>query len=87
MVGSRTAILPTIAGKAWITGIFQHGVDSTNPFARATSCRISGWAEPASGRLPTAAGAAVKLQHRNRRASSVPLSATSAVSTLRCAPR
>jgi len=31
-VGSRTAILPTIAGKAWITGIFQHGMDPTDPF-------------------------------------------------------
>jgi proline racemase len=31
-VGGKPAILPTIAGKAWITGIFQHGVDPTDPF-------------------------------------------------------
>jgi proline racemase len=31
-VGGRPAIVPTIAGQAWITGIFQHGVDPSDPF-------------------------------------------------------
>ena len=30
-VGGRPAIVPTIAGQAWITGVFQHGVDPTDP--------------------------------------------------------
>ena len=33
-VGGRPAIVPTIAGQAWITGIFQHGVDPSDPFRR-----------------------------------------------------
>jgi proline racemase len=32
MVGGRSAIVPTIAGQAWITGVFQHGVDPSDPF-------------------------------------------------------
>ena len=31
-VGGRPAIVPTIAGQAWITGIFQHGLDPSDPF-------------------------------------------------------
>jgi trans-L-3-hydroxyproline dehydratase len=31
-VGGRSAIVPTIAGQAWITGVFQHGVDPSDPF-------------------------------------------------------
>ncbi len=31
-VANRKAIVPTIAGQAWITGIFQHGFDPTDPF-------------------------------------------------------
>lgn len=31
-VGGRPAIVPTIAGQAWITGVFQHGLDPTDPF-------------------------------------------------------
>ena len=31
-VGGRAGIVPTIAGQAWITGIFQHGVDPSDPF-------------------------------------------------------
>jgi proline racemase len=31
-VGGRPAIVPTIAGQAWITGIFQHGFDPSDPF-------------------------------------------------------
>lgn len=31
-VGSYKAIVPTIAGQAWVTGIFQHGFDPTDPF-------------------------------------------------------
>jgi proline racemase len=31
-VGDRAAIVPTIAGQAWITGVFQHGLDPTDPF-------------------------------------------------------
>lgn len=31
-VGGRKAIVPTIAGQAWITGVFQHGLDPTDPF-------------------------------------------------------
>jgi proline racemase len=32
VVGGRPAIVPTIAGQAWITGIFQHGFDPADPF-------------------------------------------------------
>jgi proline racemase len=31
-VGGRPAIVPTIAGQAWITGVFQHGLDPSDPF-------------------------------------------------------
>jgi proline racemase len=31
-VGGRPAVVPTIAGQAWITGIFQHGMDPTDPW-------------------------------------------------------
>lgn len=31
-IASRPAIVPEISGKAWITGIFQHGFDRTDPF-------------------------------------------------------
>src|SRR5205823_8214335 len=31
-VGGRPGIVPTIAGQAWITGVFQHGLDPTDPF-------------------------------------------------------
>ena len=31
-VGDRPAIVPTIAGQAWITGVFQHGFDPSDPF-------------------------------------------------------
>src|SRR5688500_13718691 len=31
-VGERAAIVPTIAGQAWITGVFQHGLDPSDPF-------------------------------------------------------
>ncbi len=31
-VANRKAIVPTIAGQAWITGIFQHGFDPSDPF-------------------------------------------------------
>jgi proline racemase len=31
-VGDRPGIVPTIAGQAWITGIFQHGLDPSDPF-------------------------------------------------------
>ena len=30
--GGRRAIVPTIAGQAWITGVFQHGLDPGDPF-------------------------------------------------------
>jgi proline racemase len=32
LVGGRPAIVPTIAGQAWITGVFQHGLDPSDPF-------------------------------------------------------
>jgi proline racemase len=32
VVGGRPAIVPTIAGQAWITGVFQHGFDPSDPF-------------------------------------------------------
>jgi len=32
VAGGRSAIVPTIAGQAWITGVFQHGVDPSDPF-------------------------------------------------------
>lgn len=31
-VAGRPAIVPTIAGQAWITGVFQHGLDPSDPF-------------------------------------------------------
>jgi len=31
-VGGRSGIVPTIAGQAWITGVFQHGLDPGDPF-------------------------------------------------------
>jgi len=31
-VAGRPAIVPTIAGQAWITGVFQHGIDPSDPF-------------------------------------------------------
>src|SRR5262245_46921154 len=31
-VGDTAAVVPTIAGQAWITGIFQHGLDPSDPF-------------------------------------------------------
>ena len=31
-VGGKPAVIPTIAGQAWITGILQHGLDPTDPF-------------------------------------------------------
>jgi len=31
-VGGRPAIVPTIAGQAWLTGVFQHGFDSSDPY-------------------------------------------------------
>jgi proline racemase len=31
-VANRKAVVPTIAGQAWITGIFQHGFDPSDPF-------------------------------------------------------
>src|SRR5687767_11634276 len=31
-IGDRRGIVPTIAGQAWITGVFQHGVDPSDPF-------------------------------------------------------
>ena len=31
-IGDRPAISATIAGQAWITGVFQHGLDPTDPF-------------------------------------------------------
>jgi proline racemase len=31
-VGGTAGIVPTIAGQAWITGVFQHGFDPSDPF-------------------------------------------------------
>jgi proline racemase len=31
-VGGQPGIVPTIAGQAWITGVFQHGLDPSDPF-------------------------------------------------------
>ncbi|MDX6377755.1 MAG: proline racemase, partial [Gaiellaceae bacterium] len=31
-VGERTAVVPTIAGQAWITGFAQYVLDPTDPF-------------------------------------------------------
>ncbi|MGH7212662.1 MAG: proline racemase family protein, partial [Acetobacteraceae bacterium] len=31
-VGDRPAIINTISGRAWITGITQYGVDPTDPY-------------------------------------------------------
>jgi proline racemase len=32
-VGNRPAVIPSVAGQAWITGISQVGIDPTDPFA------------------------------------------------------
>ena len=31
-VGGHPAIVPTIAGQAWLTGVFQHGFDPSDPY-------------------------------------------------------
>jgi proline racemase len=33
-VGGQPGIVSTIAGRAWITGVFQHGFDPSDPFRR-----------------------------------------------------
>ena len=33
-VGSYPAVVPSVAGQAWITGIYQMGLDPTDPFPR-----------------------------------------------------
>jgi proline racemase len=33
-VGPYRAVIPSVAGQAWITGIYQMGLDPTDPFAR-----------------------------------------------------
>lgn len=33
-VGGYDAVIPSVAGKAWITGIYQMGLDPTDPFPR-----------------------------------------------------
>ena len=33
-VGPYAAVIPTVAGQAWITGIYQMGLDPTDPFPR-----------------------------------------------------
>ncbi len=33
-VGDYPAVIPTVAGQAWITGIYQMGMDPTDPFPR-----------------------------------------------------
>jgi proline racemase len=32
-VGDQPAVIPSVAGQAWITGISQIGMDPTDPFA------------------------------------------------------
>jgi proline racemase len=46
-VGGRPAIRPTIAGQAWITGVFQHGIDPSDPF-RAGYTLPDLWVDPAA---------------------------------------
>ena len=65
-VGGRPAIVPTIAGQAWITGVFQHGLDPPIPSARATRCLTcgspdageAGRATPGAGLAPPVSGRA-----------------------------
>ena len=33
-VGPYDAVVPTVAGQAWITGLYQFGLDPTDPFPR-----------------------------------------------------
>lgn len=33
-VGEYKAVIPSVAGQAWITGIYQMGMDPTDPFQR-----------------------------------------------------
>jgi proline racemase len=32
MVGERPAVIPTIAGRAWLSGLIQYGYDPSDPF-------------------------------------------------------
>jgi proline racemase len=36
-LGDRTAVLPTVAGRAWITGMGQYLLDATDPFPEGFS--------------------------------------------------
>jgi len=40
-VGGQPAIVPTIAGQAWITGVFQHGSDPSDPDRKSTRLNSS----------------------------------------------
>ena len=33
-VGEYEAVIPAVAGQAWITGVYQMGMDPTDPFPR-----------------------------------------------------
>jgi proline racemase len=32
MIGDKKAIIPSVAGQAWITGYHQHTLDPTDPY-------------------------------------------------------
>jgi proline racemase len=32
IAGGGLPLVPTIAGQAWLTGVFRHGFDPTDPF-------------------------------------------------------
>ena len=32
MVGERPAVIPTVAGRGWLTGLIQYGYDPSDPF-------------------------------------------------------
>ena len=50
-VGGQAGIVPTIAGQAWITGVFQHGLDPSRSVPRRLhAARHVGRLTPQSGR-------------------------------------
>ena len=49
-IGPYGAVVPVVAGQAWIAGIYQMGLDPTDPFPAGFTCRTPGWDMPATPR-------------------------------------
>jgi len=48
-VGGIDAVVPSVAGQAWITDITQVGINPTAPFPRAIPCPTHGWDQSGLG--------------------------------------